>query len=135
MKISILLVDDHPIMRQALRQLLEPAANLVIIGEAGRGKEAIQMVAGLQPDVLLLDWWLPDLKAPEVLREIEKLSVRTRVIVVSTHSDPEYIREAFLRGAYGYVSKNPDDLQALAEAIYSVAKGQRFSRPDLRIDH
>lgn len=135
MKISILLVDDHPAVRLALRRLLESAANLVIVGEAGRGKEAIQMVAGLQPDVLLLDWWLPDLKAPEVLREIEKLSVRTRVIVVSSHTDPEYIREAFLRGAYGYVSKNPDDLLSLVQAIHSVAKGQRFSRPDVGIIH
>lgn len=135
MKIAILLADDHPAVRQALRLFLESAANLVIVGEAGCGKEALQMVDNLQPDVPLLDWSLPDLKAPEVLREIEKLSVRTRVIVVSTHSDPEFIREAFLRGAHGYISKNPADLLTLAEAIESVAKGQRFSRPDLGIVH
>lgn len=134
MKISILLADDHPAVRQALRLLLE-SANLIIVGEAGCGREALQMVANLQPDVLLLDWSLPDLKAPEVLREIEKLAVHPRVIIVSNHTDPEYIREAFLRGAHGYVSKNPADLLALVEAIESVAKGQHFSRPDPGIVH
>ena len=127
---TIVLAEDHHIVRQGLHILLQAERNFSIIGETGDGLEAVQLVERLQPDVLVLDLMMPSLNGLEVTRQVTKRSPQTRIIILSMHANEAYVREALRNGATGYVLKESsaaDLVQAVREAI----AGRRYLSPPL----
>jgi two-component system, NarL family, response regulator NreC len=129
-KITVVLVDDHRVVREGLRALLEAESDLSVIGDAGEGLSAIRLVERLKPDVLLLDLIIPGLNGQEVARRVRKCSPKTRVIVLSMHSSEPYVIEALRNGAAGYVLKDASYTD-LVRAIREVMAGWRYLSPPL----
>jgi DNA-binding NarL/FixJ family response regulator len=125
MTISLVLADDHPVVRRGMRTLLESQADFSIVGEAGDGLETVRLVERLQPDVLILDLMMPGLSGLEVLRIVRRRSSRTRVVVLSMHSSNAFIAEALRNDATGYVLKGSTE-EDLILAVREAAAGKRF---------
>ena len=102
--IRVLIVDDHPIVREGLRSMLEPAG-VDVVGEAGTGEDALRIAAALRPEIVLLDLELPDLDGLAVLQQLKAAERRTAVLVITMHDDPALVRRAVEGGASGYVLK------------------------------
>lgn len=131
MKITtIVLAEDHAVVRQALKVLLETDPEFEIVGETSDGLETVSLVEKLRPDVLLLDLIMPSLNGLEVTRQICQRAPEVRVVVLSMHADEEYVLEALGNGAMGYVLKD-SGASELIDAIKSVMKGQRYLSPQL----
>jgi DNA-binding NarL/FixJ family response regulator len=124
-KKTILIVDDHPLLREGLKTIIADNAQLEVVGEAGNGRKALQMARKLKPDLVLLDISLPDQSGIQLTREIRSLLAETRIIIVSMHSKIDYITEAFQAGATGYVVKESAS-DRLLQGIDSVLKGNYF---------
>jgi DNA-binding NarL/FixJ family response regulator len=122
MMIKVLLVDDQSLIRQGLRALLELEADLEIVGEAENGQQAINLVAEFQPDVVLLDIRMPIMDGVAATREIQKRFVKTKILVLTTFDDDEYVSAALQNGAMGYLLKDTPS-EELAVAIRAVHKG------------
>jgi DNA-binding NarL/FixJ family response regulator len=122
MMIKVLLVDDQNLIRQGLRALLELEVDLEIVGEAENGEQAINLVAQLQPDVILLDIRMPIMDGVAATREIQKRFVKTKILVLTTFDDDEYVSAALQNGAMGYLLKDTPS-EELAVAIRAVHKG------------
>jgi two-component system response regulator NreC len=125
MTLSIVLADDHPVVRLGMRALLESEPDFCIVGEAGDGLETTRLVERLQPDVLVLDLMMPALNGLEALRIIRQRSPRTRVVVMSMHSNNAFVAEALRNDATGYVLKGSCE-EDLARAVREAAAGRRF---------
>ncbi|MBP7961193.1 MAG: response regulator transcription factor [Caldilineaceae bacterium] len=125
MSVSIVLADDHHVVRQGLRALLEAEPHFFVKGEAGDGLTALQLVENLRPDVLVLDLMMPGLNGLEVTRQATKLSPATKIIILSMHAGEAYVLEALRNGAYGYVLKD-SGADELVEAIHTVMGGRRY---------
>jgi len=135
--ITLVLADDHRAVREGLRARLSDEPDLEIIGEAADGREALEAVERLQPDVLVVDVVMPNLNGLEVTRSIGALSPRTNVLVLSMYADEAYVLEALQAGARGYVLKS-STAEELVDAIRATAAGQtyvglRVSRNILRV--
>jgi len=128
--VSILLADDHPIVRQGLHHLLENESNFHVIGEAEDGLEAVAMVDRLQPDILIVDMMMPGLNGLEVIRQALKRQPKIRVIVLSMQSADAYLVEALKSGASGYVLKETGPSE-LVQAVYEVINGNQYISPKL----
>lgn len=128
--LTVVLADDHHLVRQGLRALLESEANVRLVGEAGDGLEAVRLVERLRPNILITDLIMPGLNGLEVTRQVTKVSPMTRVIILSMHSNDAYVVEALKNGAAAYVLK---DAQAndLLQAVREVRQGQRYLSPPL----
>lgn len=120
-----MLADDHPIVRQGLRHLLDSNPEFHVVGEAGDGLEAIHLIETLKPNVLVVDMMMPGLNGLEVLRQLKKLSPTTRSIVLSMQSANAYVVEALKLGADGYILKETGPSE-LVNAIYAVIQGNRY---------
>jgi DNA-binding NarL/FixJ family response regulator len=127
---TIVLADDHHVVRQGLRTLLESESDFRIVGEAGDGLEAVQLVERLQPNVLVLDLMMPCLNGLEVTRQVSQRSPQTRVVILSMHSSEAYVLEALRHGAAGYVLK-ASSAADLIKAVREVAAGRHFLSPPL----
>jgi DNA-binding NarL/FixJ family response regulator len=125
MTVSILLADDHPIVRQGLRDLLESQPGWKIIGEAGNGIDATDLVGQLKPNILVVDLMMPKIDGLEVTRRVRQLSPQTGVVILSMHANEAYVIEALRSGASGYVLKD-STTEELTEAIRHVLAGRRF---------
>ena len=125
MSISIILADDHPVLRRGMRALLEDEADFSIVGEAGDGLEAVRLVERSRPDVLILDLMMSGLSGLEVIRLIHQRTPRTRVVVFSMHSDNAFVAESLKNGAMGYVLKGCEE-RVLVLAVREAAAGRRF---------
>src|SRR5215813_5314183 len=127
---DILLADDHHIVRQGLKALLEGEPHFRLVGEAGDGIEAVRLAERLRPDVLVTDVMMPGLNGLEVTRQVTKSLPKTRVVILSMYTDDAYVFEALRNGASGYVLK---DSQAsdLVKAVREVAAGRRYLSPPL----
>lgn len=125
MTVTVLLVDDHPMIRQGLRNLLGDVPDFQVIGEAGDGLEAIRKIELTKPDVMVIDMMMPNLNGLEVLMQIKKLSPATRTIVFSMQSAEPYVVEALRAGAAGYILKDAGPGE-LVDAIHSVLQGNRY---------
>lgn len=125
MTVTVLLVDDHPMIRQGLRNLLGDVPDFQVIGEAGDGLEAIHKIELTKPDVMVIDMMMPNLNGLEVLMQIKKLSPATRTIVFSMQSAEPYVVEALRAGAAGYILKDAGPGE-LVDAIHSVLQGNRY---------
>jgi two-component system response regulator NreC len=130
MAISILLADDHHIVRQGLRALLEAEPDFHVLGEAADGLEAVQLVERLQPDVLLVDVMMPGLGGLEATRQVRERFPKTQVVVLSMHSNEAYVLQALRNGALGYVLKDSNAAD-LIKAVREAASGQRYLSPPL----
>ena len=129
MKTTIVLADDHPIVRQGLKTVLEAEPDFRVIGEAGDGSQAVQLVERLQPQVLVLDLLIPGLSGLEVARQVRQRAPETRVIVLSMHANEAYVLEALRHGAAAYVLKATSSTE-LVQAVRAVVAGRRYlSRP------
>jgi two-component system, NarL family, response regulator NreC len=127
---SIVLADDHQVVRQGLRALLEAEPDFNIVGDAGDGLGAISLVERLKPDVLLVDLMMPGLNGQEVTRRVRKLSPTTRTVVLSMHASEPYVMEALRNGAAGYVLKDASCAD-LIHAVREVIAGRRYLSPPL----
>jgi DNA-binding NarL/FixJ family response regulator len=125
MSVRILLVDDHPIVRQGLRTLLQAEEGFAVVGEASNGLEALRLIERYKPEVLVVDLMMPGVTGLEFVHQTTQLSPQTRVIVLSMHSDEAYVLEALKSGAMGYVLKeaNPTDL---IQGVHEVIAGRRY---------
>ena len=122
MTVTILLADDHHVVRQGLRSLLEMEPDFKVVGEASNGVEAIQMVEQLRPHILVLDLMMPSLNGLEVTRRVHDM---TRVLMLSMHADESYVMEALKSGAYGYLLKDSTATE-LVQAVTMVSEGRRY---------
>ena len=130
MIVSILLADDHPIVRQGMRRLLEAEPDLTVVGEAADGLETIRMVEKLQPTVLIVDMMMPGLNGLEILRQVKKRAPDTFSIVLSMQSADSYVVEALKSGASGYILKDTGPSE-LVTAVRKVIQGERVLSPKL----
>ena len=128
--ISILLVDDHPVVRQGLRLVLENNPGFSVVGEAADGHEALEMVEKLEPDVAILDLALPGLNGLEVAHRIRQRRPNTRMLILSMHNTEAYVFAAIKEGILGYVLKE-SATKDLVKAVEEVAAGRRYLSPPL----
>jgi two-component system, NarL family, response regulator NreC len=129
-EISIVLADDHKVVRQGLRAVLEFEPDFRVIGEAGNGLDATRLVQRLRPNVLVLDLMIPGLSGLEVTRQLRKRSPKTRVVILSMHGDKSYVLEALKNGAAGYVLKD-SSADELIKAVHEAAANRRYLSPPL----
>jgi DNA-binding NarL/FixJ family response regulator len=123
--ISVLLVDDHSIVRDGLRVLLEAEGDIQVVGGVGNGLEAVRGVRELHPDVVVMDLAMPELNGTEATAQIHETSPATEVLVLSMHSTAEHILRAFQAGAQGYVLKESAGPEVVA-AVRAVHAGKRY---------
>ncbi len=124
MNIRVILADDHPIVRGGIRNLLEKAPDIEIVGEAHDGIEALHLVKTLKPDVLLLDMEMPGLKGVDVARQLKDANLPTRILALSAYDDKEYILGLLAAGAVGYLTKE-EVPETIIEAVRGVAHDER----------
>jgi len=122
-KISVLLVDDHSLVRRGFRRILEDEPDIVVTGEAGDGVEAVQIAQQLQPQVVVMDCAMPKMNGLEATRKILEKQPQTLVLMLSMHPEETLVRQAMEAGARGYVLKNAVDLE-LGAAIRRVVAGE-----------
>lgn len=128
--IRIVLAEDHHVVRQGLKALLQSEPDLEIVGEAADGLAALEMVEELKPEILILDWMLPSVGGMEVTRQTRERSADTRVLILSMHADESYVLRAMREGASGYVLKDSSATD-LIEAIRACFRGERYLSPPL----
>lgn len=128
--IRLLLVDDHAVVREGYRRLLERRPDLRIEAEASSASEALTAFRAVEPDVVVLDLGLPDMGGVELVRRLVQRDARARILVFSMHRDPLFASQALRAGALGYVTKScaPD---VLIDAVYQVAARRRVLSPDI----
>ena len=127
---TVVLVDDHPLVREGLHRVLGSAPQISVIGEAHGGRDAIDVIEQLKPDVVLLDLTMPDVSGIQVLRRIRQTSPGTRVLVLSMHGGEGYVLEALRNDATGYALKSIDG-DELIGAVRQTAAGVRYLSPPL----
>lgn len=125
MSITLLLADDHGVVRDGLRLLLEMQADMRVVGEAVSGREAVQKVKALRPDIAIVDIAMPELNGIEASRQMRKVSPDTQVIILSMYSTVEHIYQALQAGAQGYLMKENAGLEVV-EAVRAVHAGRRY---------
>ena len=127
-KITVLLVDDHSLVRRGFRRMLEDEADIEVIGEAGDGEESVKLAKKLRPQVVVMDCALPGMNGLDATRQIIDQSPETSVLMLSMHSESTWVRQAIEAGAKGYVLKNAMDLE-LGPAIRKIAAGETIFDP------
>jgi len=126
--IRVMLADDHTIVRQGLKLILSANPDLQVVGEAANGREAVELAAKVKPDIVLMDVAMPELNGIEATRRMVQENSRIRVLVLSMHKEPVYIREILRAGARGYILKDAIDTE-LVNAVRSVARGDGYISP------
>ncbi len=126
--IRILLADDHALVRQGFRMILEAQPDMEIVGQAGNGREAVELAEKLHPDVVIMDVAMPELNGTEATRRLAASTPRTRVLALSMHKDSVYVREILRAGARGYLLKDSGDTDLVA-AVRAIAKGEGYISP------
>ena len=130
MSISILLADDHKIIRDGLRALLEKERDMKVVGEAENGRTTVQFARTLLPDVVIMDIGMPDLNGIEATRQIATISRLVKVIALSMHSDKRFVKGMLQAGASGYLLKECA-FEELAQAIRAVYKNRTYLSPEI----
>jgi two-component system, NarL family, response regulator NreC len=130
--LSIVLADDHTVVRSALRMLLEAEADIEVVAEAGTADDALRYVRGHKPSVLILDLDMPGRSSLEVLPEIIESSPETGVVILTMRSESEFAREALQAGVRGYVLKEAADAE-LVQAVRSASAGETYLQPALGV--
>ena len=123
-EVSVLLVDDHSLVRKGFRRMLEDESGIRVVGEASDGHEAVEAVGALKPQVVVMDFSLPSMNGAVATRRIRELHPATEVLILSMHAELNYVRTCLEAGARGYLLKNALDLE-LVSAIRKVAAGEQ----------
>ena len=127
-RIRILLADDHAVVRQGFKMILSAQPDMEIVGEAGNGREAVELAEGLKPDIVVMDVAMPELNGIEATRRLAASIPHTRVVALSMHKDNVYVREILRAGARGYLLK--DSVAGdLVSAVRAVAQGEGYISP------
>lgn len=129
-KIKVVIVDDHALIREGIKKLLELEENFEIAALAGDGYEALDVIKDVRPDVVLLDINMPNMNGIDCLKQIKSLYPDTKVIMLTIHEDAEYLIETINIGAEGYVLKDAD-VSSLVKAIQKVVQGEVYIHPTL----
>jgi two-component system, NarL family, response regulator NreC len=131
-RIGVVIADDHAVLRAGLRLLLEAQPDMLVLGDAADGAEVVQKVRTLRPDVVVMDLSMPGPRSGTVIRQVRRACPATRVLVLTLHDDPSYLRASMFAGAAGYLVKRAADSE-LMSAIRAVHAGRTFvdlTRPD-----
>ena len=129
-KIRVLLAEDHTVVRQGLRKILESDTDIEISGEVGDGRSAVESAKRLRPNVIVIDIGLPGLNGIEATNQIMKATDGVSILILSMHSDDVYVRQALKAGAKGYLLKDSEDLD-LIKAVKSLAGGGSYFSPSV----
>ena len=127
-KVRVLLAEDHTLVRQGFRRMIEDDQRITVVGEASTGLEAIEQSKKLKPDVVVMDLSMPELGGIEATEEILKTNPDTKVLILSMYSNPAYVRKAFEVGAKGYILKDAIEVD-LTQAVMAVAQGGGYMSP------
>ncbi|MGA2771284.1 MAG: response regulator transcription factor [Bryobacteraceae bacterium] len=127
-RIRILLADDHAVVRQGFKMILNAQADMEIVGEAGNGRQAVELAEQLRPDVVVMDVAMPELNGIEATRRLASSVPHARVVALSMHKDSVYVREILRAGARGYLLKDSGAADLVA-AIHAVASGESYLSP------
>jgi two-component system response regulator NreC len=128
--IRVVLVDDHALVRQGFRRILEDDPDLAVVGEAANGLDAIALVKKTDPDVVVMDMAMPEMSGLHATMELMKQRPGTKVLILSMYSDEQYVRNALDAGAKGYILKNAIE-NDLTRAVKAVAAGEQYLAPEL----
>lgn len=129
-EITVLLVEDHSLVRRGFRRMLEDDPSIRVVGEASDGHEAVEAASNLHPDVVVMDFALPSMNGALAARQMLKAAPDIAILILSMHSEPTYVRTCLEAGARGYLLKNAMDLE-LVDAVKRVANGERVLDPRL----
>ncbi|HEV2417443.1 MAG TPA: response regulator transcription factor [Terriglobia bacterium] len=129
-KIRVLLADDHTLVRQGFRRILEDDPRITVVGEAATGVQAIALAKELKPDLAVLDLSMPELGGIEAAGEILKANPSIKILILSMYSNEAYVRKAFAAGAKGYMLKDAIELD-LTRAVFSLAEGKAYMSPGI----
>ena len=129
-RITVLLADDHALVRRGFRRILEDDPSISVVGEAGNGDEAVRMFEELRPDVVVMDAAMPGSSGLTATREILKAAPKAAILMLSMHSEETLVRQAMAAGVRGYILKNAIDLD-LADAVRRVAAGETVLDPEV----
>ena len=130
MSIKVMLADDHVLMREGIRQLLEFDGTISVIAEAYNGVECMEQLLSVHPDILLLDINMPVMNGIEVLQEIKKKNISVKVLVLTVHNEVEYLLKAVDIGVDGYIMKDAESAE-LKNAINCIMQGETYIQPSL----
>ena len=128
--VKIMITDDHSMIREGLKQLLELDGDILVIEEACNGEDCMAKLQSVIPDVLLLDINMPGMNGLDVLKEIKKREIPVRVLVLTVHNEVEYLLRAVEIGISGYILKDSESAE-LKRAIFAIAKGETYIQPSL----
>jgi two-component system, NarL family, response regulator NreC len=129
-KIRVFLADDHVLVRQGFRRILEDDPRVTVVGEAGTGLSAMELCKELKPDVVVMDLSMPELGGLEASAEILKLNPETKILILSMYSNENYVRKAFEVGAKGYMLKDAIEID-LTRAVTALAAGESYVSPGI----
>jgi DNA-binding NarL/FixJ family response regulator len=127
-QITVLLADDHRVVREGLRELLKMSGDIVVVGEAGTGREAVRLARDLQPEIILMDISMPELNGLEATRQILAARPEAKVIFLTAHDDGAYVERVSTIGAAGFLEK-ATSTETLAKAVREVAAGNAYFSP------
>ncbi len=129
-KISIIIADDHTLIRDGIKSLLQSVDEFEVVGEATDGDELVQFIDSLDPEIVVLDITMPKKSGIEVITEVKKYNNRVKFIVLSMHDNPEYVLKSVQSGALSYLLKNTDH-EEIVKAVKAVSSGQKYFSPDI----
>jgi two-component system, NarL family, response regulator NreC len=129
-KIRVLLAEDHTLVRQGFRRILEDDPRIVVVGEASTGLKAIELAKELKPEIVVMDLAMPELGGLEASAEILKMNPQTKILILSMYSNEAYVRKAFEMGAKGYMLKNAIEVD-LTRAVMALAEGGAYMSPGI----
>lgn len=130
MAVKIIIADDHSMVREGLKQLLELDGDIRVIGESGDGEDCLKILKSMTPQILLLDIDMPKMNGLEVLKKIKKEKMDVKVIILTVHNEIEYLLKAVEIGIDGYILKDSDSAE-LREAIFTVISGESYIQPSM----
>ena len=129
-RLRILVADDHPLVRQGLRKVLEEVPNWEVVGEAGNGRDAVRMAVELRPDVAIVDIGMPQLNGIEAASQMCRRLSGLHVLILSMHSDDAFVVQAMQAGARGYLLKESADADVV-RAVTAISEGKSFFSPEV----
>lgn len=129
-KIQVVIADDHAMVREGLKQILELEKDIVVVAQASNGEEAVKLTKEYQPDVILMDINMPGMNGLQAIEKMKAENLAAKIIVLTIHEDKEYLFKTLQMGAEGYVLKDADST-VLVEAIRSVNKGESYIQSNM----
>lgn len=130
MSIRVMLADDHVLMREGIRQLLEFDGSITVVAEANNGEECLEQLPKVKPDILLLDINMPVMDGIDVLQQIKKKNIDVKVLILTVHNEVEYLLKAVDIGVDGYIMKDAESAE-LKKAIQTIMEGESYIQPSL----